>query len=141
MVSRPVIEFRTDERLHLGEFGIQARLVRPDGRGRPSRPTTGHTMVYSTSDRVAGVADRVARRAAAGRAILQAEGTAAGRSRPAARCVGRSRECDVVLDDANVSRHHAEIRPGAGGQWTVARPRLDQRRAGQRPPRQRPRSR
>jgi pSer/pThr/pTyr-binding forkhead associated (FHA) protein len=34
--------------------------------------------------------------------------------------VGRSRECDVVLGDSNVSRRHAEIRPGAGGQWTVA---------------------
>src|SRR5213078_5267173 len=31
LVSRPQIEFRTDDRLHLGEFGIQARLVRPEG--------------------------------------------------------------------------------------------------------------
>src|SRR4051812_37799190 len=30
LVSRPVITFKTDERLSLGEFGIQARLVRPD---------------------------------------------------------------------------------------------------------------
>src|SRR3954469_22200985 len=29
LVTRPAIEFRTDERLRLGEFGIQARLVRP----------------------------------------------------------------------------------------------------------------
>src|ERR1043166_6453227 len=29
LVSRPQIEFRTDERLALGEFGIQARLVQP----------------------------------------------------------------------------------------------------------------
>src|SRR5829696_7388565 len=29
LISRPQIEFRTDERLSLGEFGIQARLVRP----------------------------------------------------------------------------------------------------------------
>src|SRR5205823_7265271 len=29
LVSRPQITFQTDERLHLGEFGIQARLVRP----------------------------------------------------------------------------------------------------------------
>ena len=28
LISRPQIEFRTDERLSLGEFGIQARLVR-----------------------------------------------------------------------------------------------------------------
>src|SRR5205809_7523386 len=50
LVSRPVIEFRTDERLHLGEFGIQARLVRPEGESA-RQADHGHTMVYSTSDR------------------------------------------------------------------------------------------
>ncbi|HEV2785813.1 MAG TPA: FHA domain-containing protein, partial [Solirubrobacteraceae bacterium] len=34
--------------------------------------------------------------------------------------VGRSRECDVVLSDANVSRRHAELRPAAAGTWTIA---------------------
>src|SRR6201747_818006 len=29
LLSRPQIEFRTDERLALGEFGIQTRVVRP----------------------------------------------------------------------------------------------------------------
>ena len=33
--------------------------------------------------------------------------------------IGRSRDCDVVLDDANVSRQHAEVRPRGGG-WIVA---------------------
>jgi pSer/pThr/pTyr-binding forkhead associated (FHA) protein len=33
--------------------------------------------------------------------------------------IGRSRSCDVVLDDANVSRQHAEVRPRGGG-WIVA---------------------
>jgi len=28
LISRPQIEFRTDDRLSLGEFGIQARMVR-----------------------------------------------------------------------------------------------------------------
>ena len=32
--------------------------------------------------------------------------------------IGRSRDCDVVLSDQNVSRHHAEVRP-SGGSWTV----------------------
>ena len=32
--------------------------------------------------------------------------------------VGRSRECDVVIDDENVSRRHAEVRP-SGGAWIV----------------------
>ncbi len=43
--------------------------------------------------------------------------------------IGRSRDCDVVLDDRNVSRRHAEIRVRADGSWTVARPGLDERRA------------
>ena len=30
LLSRPVIEFETDERLGLGEFGIQTRVVQPD---------------------------------------------------------------------------------------------------------------
>ena len=34
--------------------------------------------------------------------------------------MGRSRECDVVLADANVSRRHAEILPGAADTWTIA---------------------
>jgi len=33
--------------------------------------------------------------------------------------IGRSRECDAVLDDANVSRRHAEVRQENGG-WVVA---------------------
>src|SRR6201990_2884719 len=52
--TRPQVEFRTDERLRLGEFGIQARLVRPpeDDYHQPGQGDEGHTMVYSVSDRV-----------------------------------------------------------------------------------------
>ena len=45
--------------------------------------------------------------------------------RPAGGTIGRSRDCDIVLDDAGVSRRHAEIRPGGG--------RLDDRRTSARP--------
>src|ERR1700716_982627 len=39
LLSRPTVEFRTDERLSLGEFGIQARLVRPPaGAAAPPAP-------------------------------------------------------------------------------------------------------
>ena len=33
--------------------------------------------------------------------------------------IGRSRECGIVLDDPNVSRRHAELRP-EGARWAVA---------------------
>ena len=33
--------------------------------------------------------------------------------------IGRSRECEITLDDANVSRRHAELRP-RDDTWMVA---------------------
>ena len=49
LLARPHVEFRTDERLRLGEFGIQARLVRPaEAAGAPpSQGEHGQTMVFS----------------------------------------------------------------------------------------------
>src|ERR1700710_3057262 len=49
LLTRPAVEFKTDERLRLGEFGIQTRLVKPpvhEGES-PSQGEEGHTMVYS----------------------------------------------------------------------------------------------
>ena len=117
LLTAPRIEFKTDERLRLGEFGIQARLVRPaaDAGTAPSQGDYGHTMVHSTADRFAEpLAEPHPRRPTAklrldGRTtIVPAQGAV----------LGRSRDCDVVVDDANVSRRHAEVRP-SGGSWTV----------------------
>src|SRR3982750_1953816 len=49
LLTRPAVDFQTDERLRLGEFGIQTRLVKPpahDGQA-PEQGEEGHTMVYS----------------------------------------------------------------------------------------------
>jgi hypothetical protein len=40
-------------------------------------------------------------------------------SNAAAVTVGRSRDCDVVVGEETVSRHHAELRHGDGDTWTV----------------------
>jgi hypothetical protein len=120
--SHPVVVFHTDEQLALGEFGIQARLVRRDGHSEEIQPPVeqeehGKTMIYSTSARVGGpVAESQARRAAP-RALLAVGGRRV-EIPPAGGTLGRSRDCAVVLDDAGVSRHHAEIRPADGG-WTI----------------------
>ncbi len=37
---------------------------------------------------------------------------------PAGATLGRSRQCEVVIEDPNVSRQHAEIRPGEFG-WEL----------------------
>jgi hypothetical protein len=124
LLSRPQIEFRTDERLALGEFGIQTRLVRPpedpDAQQPPAQASHGNTMIYSTAGRIRAEVDQVQGvRPRPTRALLVAEGRRHVIP-PDGALVGRSREGDVVLADANVSRRHAEIRPGAADTWTIA---------------------
>ena len=57
LVSQPQIEFRTDERLALGEFGIQARLIEPHepraGRRSPPRGPPTWATRWSTRPRPA----------------------------------------------------------------------------------------
>jgi hypothetical protein len=122
LVTRPTVDFETDERLSLGEFGIQAQLVQPPGEEAPDWPDEGpsagdfgHTMVYSP-DRSARKLDAPA--AAGGRAMLVGadKRTVLSGSRL---LIGRSRDCDITVDDPNVSRRHAELR-NEGGSWVVA---------------------
>lgn len=146
LAARPVIGLHTDHDLALGEFGIQTHPVRLDGEESarppraahqqawshepfapppPSAPTRqpppaapeadegGRTMIQRSGGR--GTAAAAAPRTAsalllvAGRqVVLPAQGAV----------IGRSRECDIVLDDSGISRRHAQIRPAAGG-WSV----------------------
>jgi hypothetical protein len=178
MVARPVIEFHTDDRLRLGEFGIQTSVTQaPEGAvpesqpaaapeplparapspaaqspglspaaqspapspaaqgpglspaapspaapgfppaGAPSlSPAGGRTMVYSNADRLAQPLEETAR-ARQETAFLLVEGKRMALGE-AGVTVGRSRQCDVVIDDPNVSRRHAELRP-RGGSWVL----------------------
>jgi hypothetical protein len=117
LATRPQIEFRTDDRLRLGEFGIQARLVRAPERveDQPSQGDHGHTMVYTVSDRLAEPLREPDHRRGTARLNV------GGRAEPlgsGGAVIGRSREADVVIEDPNVSRRHAEVRP-SGGSWIV----------------------
>jgi len=118
LVSRPQVTFDTDEALSLGEFGIQARLVRAAPQGRAEQADHGHTMVYSTSERLREELDRSRGAEPAGRAMVLAEGKRMLIGSTGA-VIGRSRDCDIVLSDPNVSRRHAEIRADGRGGWTV----------------------
>jgi hypothetical protein len=121
LTSRPQVEFMTDERLELGEFGIQAQLLSPPEEEEaapapdmaPSAGDFGHTMVYAP--------DRAARKLEA--PVSQTQGLLVGEGRRSVLSgervlIGRSRECDVVLDDPNISRRHAEVRRDGDG-WAV----------------------
>jgi hypothetical protein len=163
LASRPQIVFHTDENLQLGEFGIEARLVKleeePAESEEPSRPApaarrtsaastagtgasigpagpavgarspaaapapayaepeeVGNTMIFSNSQRTRDAVEQTSARRrpkalllVSGRRLLVA---------PRGATIGRSRDCDIVLDDSSISRRHAELRPGGQG-WTI----------------------
>jgi hypothetical protein len=118
LLTAPRIEFRTDDRLRLGEFGIQARLVRPaedPAVAPPIQGDHGHTMVYSTADRLAEPLAQENPRRPTAKLRIDGRATIVGES---GAVLGRSRDCDLTLEDPNVSRRHAEVRP-SGGSWIV----------------------
>jgi hypothetical protein len=150
LVSHPVITFHTDEQLSLGEFGIQARLVRTEERGEgeavepadwmasaapapraaregpaapaprravPAAAEHGQTMIYSSSRRLRESLDARPNAAPVPRAMLLLDGRRVLVA-PGGALLGRSRECDVALEDVGVSRRHAQIRPEPEG-WTI----------------------
>ena len=115
LTSRPAVEFMTDERLGLGEFGIQAQqLGEPEpepGRRWPRRRRRRATSATRwstrpTAPRASSRPSRWRRRgpccpAPGRRTVLSG----------ARVVIGRSRDCEITVDDANVSRRHAELRP------------------------------
>jgi hypothetical protein len=132
MVGAPHIELFEDEELGVGEFGIATRMtgeaeVAPEGEVAPGRapspqpppiapPTMAQTVLYQPPAAPAAPA-APAREAPRLRAFLRgADGSF--ELVEAVTVVGRSRRCDIVLADPNVSRQHAEVRQ-ENGQFVI----------------------
>jgi hypothetical protein len=116
LVTRPQVEFKTDERLALGEFGIQAQLLgQPDGDEEPAGADYGHTMVYTPERAAPPPGDPGGSPRGRGLLVFDGKRTVLAGERTT---MGRSRECDIVIDDPNVSRKHAEVRRTIEG-WMV----------------------
>jgi hypothetical protein len=122
LLTRPTVDFETDERLRLGEFGIQTRLVKPPAHegAAPSQGDEGHTMVYSAVKEREPVEEPAPSRDAAvvTRAVVSLQDRRYVLDGPRA-TIGRSKEVECVLRDPNVSRRHAELRRSAAGDWTI----------------------
>jgi hypothetical protein len=122
LLTRPTVEFKTDERLRLGEFGIQARLVKPPARegASPTQGEEGHTMVYSAvRSKPPGGAAPDAAATVDTRAVLSLDDRRYILEGPRA-TIGRSKDAECVLRDPNVSRRHAELRRSTSGDWSIA---------------------
>jgi len=122
LLTRPEVKLESDERLRLGEFGIQTRLVKPAQRQgeAPKQGEQGHTMVYSVPPKQKsprGAQKRTAHLTDT-KAIVSLDDRRYVLDGPVA-SLGRSRECDCVLADPNISRKHAELRRNSTGDWQI----------------------
>ncbi|MHB1361135.1 MAG: FhaA domain-containing protein [Thermoleophilia bacterium] len=122
LLSRPIVLIKTDEDLVVGEFGIATRMVsapvpaRPEAPPAPADPgpDVGQTVVYRPTQQPDGtmaVSASDAREMGLSReCITLTVGDQAFEVTKRAVLIGRSRHCDLVLADPNVSRRHAELR-------------------------------
>jgi hypothetical protein len=122
LLTRPEVTLEVDERLRLGEFGIQTRLVKPPARegAEPVEGQPGETMVYTAAPPKPqrSRAPKRARGMVETKAVVVLDDRRYVLEGPKA-VIGRSRDCDCVLADDNVSRRHAELRRLQSGDWQV----------------------
>ena len=113
LVSAPRIELYADEELRLGEFGIATRTeAAVESEIAPVAPPPGFAETIVAPAAAPSAPPPVASVAAAqprlcGALVL---GGQAHLLTSSSTIIGRSRRCDVVVPDPNVSRQHAEVR-------------------------------
>jgi hypothetical protein len=118
-LSAPRVIVEEDADLAVGEFGIATRMVQPtapaaprvqagDGAPAPSAAPEP-TRIYRPEPEAA---PSPATSPPAAVLVIAGRRHDLGEARVV---LGRSQECDIVLDDANVSRRHAEVRRDGAG--------------------------
>lgn len=124
LTAPPEISFETDPRLGLGQFGIRAQtshLQAPARRADQAAASStadapGRTVFADVAERPVEASE--ARPLAAPRpARLSWDGNRVNVGRDGV-TIGRSRRCEIVIDDANVSRRHAQV-TREGNDWVL----------------------
>jgi hypothetical protein len=128
LLSTPRVLLEEDDDLALGEFGIATRMVQPrPARDAPEEEPAGElapgaTRVYQAAPSATeAVSHTEAERLGLAHEVRAALNVGGSRHNLANERIvlGRSRDCDITLDDPNVSRRHAEIRREDGAYWIV----------------------
>jgi Protein of unknown function (DUF3662)/FHA domain len=128
LLTPPRVLLETDSDLAIGEFGIATRVAQPEEPAPHPRHPEPVPVAAPASTPIASASEPVAPTM-----IYRPEPepephretvtlTLDGRTVPLAAdraVVGRSRECDIRLEDANVSRRHAELERGADAGWSI----------------------
>jgi Protein of unknown function (DUF3662)/FHA domain len=125
LLTAPRVLLETDDDLVVGEFGIATRMVQPRrprrAEGEPEEQVEpGATMIYKPKaapqpTEAASPVDLGVEREVA----VLAWDERHMRIDKRRVVLGRSRECDVQIEDPNVSRRHAELRQEGAAFWIV----------------------
>jgi hypothetical protein len=123
LLSPPRVQMETDADLDVGEFGIGTRMVHPDRR-RGEEPVAdlepGATMIYRPKTVPEPTQAVSAAELGVEPELVTLSWNGSSHEVKGARVViGRSRDCDIQLADANVSRRHAELRQEGASYWIV----------------------
>jgi hypothetical protein len=128
LLSTPKVLLEEDEDLEIGEFGIATRMVQPRGRRHAAEPEMmeaadpSPTRVFkppvAATEAVSADEAEELGLAHEPRALLKIGGKRHELG-PEPVVIGRSSECDITVEDPNVSRRHAEVRREDGGWWIV----------------------
>jgi hypothetical protein len=125
LLTPPNVILETDDDLALGEFGIATRMVQPRrGKRGDDEPEgqveSGATMIYKPKAAPQATEAASAEELGVERevAVLAWDGQEK-RVDKRRILLGRSRECDIQVEDPNVSRRHAELRQEGSTYWIV----------------------
>ena len=125
LLTPPKVSLETDDDLTIGEFGIATRMAQgARGKGEeeppPAQLEPGATMIYKPRTPLPAEGPSPDADIALAQEIVTL--TIDGKQREVDKrrvVIGRSKECDIQLNDPNVSRRHAELRQEGSAYWLV----------------------
>jgi Protein of unknown function (DUF3662)/FHA domain len=131
LLSTPKVQLEEDGDLDLGEFGIATRMVQPqrareaeeaDQAQMEAAPRPSPTKIFKPPAPAATAAVSADEAEELGlahqpRALLNIGGKR-HQIPPDGAVLGRSRDCEITIEDPNISRRHAEVRLDNGA-WSI----------------------
>jgi hypothetical protein len=126
LLSPPKVILQTDDDLAVGEFGIATRMAQQDGGRRTDAPDLpegvepGATMIYRPKQPQPTEAATPAELGVEREVItLSVNGGKKVELSKRRTLIGRSKECDIQIEDAAASRKHAEVRQEGTAYWII----------------------
>jgi hypothetical protein len=118
LLSEPRVLFNTDADLAVGEFGIATRMVQPAAGPALPAPAPSATMIYRSASPPPAAAPEPEPEPPSEVVTLHVNGRSEEITKPRT-VIGRSRDCDIQIEDPSASRRHAEVKQEGSAYWIV----------------------